>query len=178
MSGNYSIILPVILANTIAYLLSRSLQPVPIFEMFTHQDGLDLPSMEEQRENVGLHLEDALSPMRGALIGGKETLKAAAVEFSSHPELVAAVVQMSDGSCYALRAEEMAGLEGKTAPETTLEQALPKERVPILFPDLPLDTALRYFSRWPVLPVCNRATKGALEGIVTLEQVLARYQRA
>jgi hypothetical protein len=26
--------------------------------------------------------------------------------------------------------------------------------------------------------VCNRATKGALEGIVTLEQVLARYQRA
>jgi len=32
VSGNYSIVLPVILANTIAYLVSRSLQPSPIFE--------------------------------------------------------------------------------------------------------------------------------------------------
>src|ERR1700758_2853133 len=49
VSGNYSIVLPVILANTIAYVISRVLQPVPIFEIFTHQDGLYLPSMEEQR---------------------------------------------------------------------------------------------------------------------------------
>src|SRR6185437_12848741 len=47
VSGNYSIILPVILANTIAYLISRSLQPIPIFEQLTLQDGLVLPSMEE-----------------------------------------------------------------------------------------------------------------------------------
>ena len=32
-SGNYSIIVPVIVANTVAYLISRSLQPVPIFEV-------------------------------------------------------------------------------------------------------------------------------------------------
>ncbi len=63
VSGNYSIVLPVILANTIAYLVSRSLQPYPIFETFTHQDGLDLPSMEEQREESVLHLEDALRPV-------------------------------------------------------------------------------------------------------------------
>jgi CIC family chloride channel protein len=50
VSGNYSIILPIILANTLAFLISRSLQPVGIFEIFTQQDGLDLPSMEEQRE--------------------------------------------------------------------------------------------------------------------------------
>ena len=48
ISGNYSVILPVILANTIAYLISRSLQPTPILELFTHQDGLFLPSMERR----------------------------------------------------------------------------------------------------------------------------------
>src|ERR1700751_5559821 len=52
ISGNYSIVLPVILANTIAYLIARSLEPVAIFELFTHQDGLYLPSMEELRQET------------------------------------------------------------------------------------------------------------------------------
>ncbi len=176
-SGNYSIILPVILANTIAYLLSRSLQPTPIFELFTHQDGLDLPSMEEQREEVGLHLEDALVPLRVPVLGGGETLKAAAVELSLHPDERAMVVRMNDGTCYVMQVNELATLV-QTQPESTLlERALPKDRTPLLFPDLPLDTALRHLSRWPLLPVSNRAQKGTLEGMVTLEDVLARYQR-
>ncbi|MGC2151618.1 MAG: chloride channel protein, partial [Terriglobales bacterium] len=50
VSGNYSIILPVMVANTFAYFISRTLQPVSIFDALTRQDGLDLPSMEEQRE--------------------------------------------------------------------------------------------------------------------------------
>ena len=78
VSGNYSIILPVILANTIAYLVSRSLQPHAIFEVFTQQDGLDLPSMEEQREEVVLHLEDALRPLAVPAIEASATLSAAA----------------------------------------------------------------------------------------------------
>ena len=42
VSGNYSIIVPVIVANTLAYVISRALQPTPIFDMLTRQDGLDL----------------------------------------------------------------------------------------------------------------------------------------
>ncbi len=176
-SGNYSIILPVILANTIAYLISRQLQPTPIFELFTHQDGLDLPSMEEQREEVGLHLEDALRPLRAPVLGGAETLKAASVELSLHPEEGAMVVRMADGTCYVLRAEELGKLEGEQAEDCRLEQVLPSERAPLLFPDLPLDTALKHLSRWPLLPISNRAAKGTLEGMVTLEDVLSRYRR-
>ncbi len=177
-SGNYSIILPVILANTIAYLISRSLQPTPIFELFTHQDGLDLPSMEEQREEVGLHLEDALVPLRVPVLEGKETLKAAAVELSLVPGAQALLIRMSGGGWYVLPVGEFATLAMSTSAETTLERALPQERTPLLFPDLPLDTALRHFSRWPLLPVSNRASKGTLEGMVTLQDVLARYGRA
>src|SRR5579875_2661582 len=75
VSGNYSIILPIILANTLAFLISRSLQPVGIFEVFTQQDGLDLPSMEEQREEAALHLEDALQPAAGPVLRGSYTLQ-------------------------------------------------------------------------------------------------------
>jgi chloride channel protein, CIC family len=37
VSGNYSIILPVIVANTFAYLVSRSLQPTSIFDLLTRR---------------------------------------------------------------------------------------------------------------------------------------------
>ncbi|MGH9641644.1 MAG: chloride channel protein, partial [Terriglobales bacterium] len=74
VSGNYSIILPVIVANTFAYVISRALMPVPIFDMLTRQDGLDLPSMEEQREEDILRVEDAMRPPTGPLLDSEETL--------------------------------------------------------------------------------------------------------
>ncbi|MGH9327541.1 MAG: chloride channel protein, partial [Terriglobia bacterium] len=49
LSGNYAIILPVLVANTIAYLISRKYQSVAIFDLLSRQDGVSLPSMEEQR---------------------------------------------------------------------------------------------------------------------------------
>ena len=55
-SGNYAIILPVIVANTVAYLVSRSLQKTPILDLLTRQDGLVLPSLEEQRDAVVLRV--------------------------------------------------------------------------------------------------------------------------
>jgi CIC family chloride channel protein len=88
----------------------------------------------------------------------------------------AVVVQMADGSCYVLAEDELSRLVSRQGKEQTLVQALAAERTPILFPDLPLDTTLRHFKRWPLLPVSNRASKGKLEGMVTLPDVLARYE--
>ena len=68
VSGNYSIILPVIIANTFAYLISRSLQPTPIFDLLTRQDGLILPSLEEEREQAVLRVEDAMRPISPAAV--------------------------------------------------------------------------------------------------------------
>ena len=39
VSGNYSIIVPVIVANTLAYLISRGLQPTPIFDCLPVRTG-------------------------------------------------------------------------------------------------------------------------------------------
>ena len=126
---------------------------------------------------MGLHLEDALAPLRAPLLESKETLKTAAVELSLDPAIRALVVSMADGGWYVLSLHELATLAQALPGSTPLEKALPPERAPVLFPDLPLDAALRHFSRWPILPVSNRAAKGTLEGMVTLEDVLHRYQR-
>jgi CIC family chloride channel protein len=62
VSASYVIILPVMIANMIAYLVSRSLQPVPFFTLVAREEGIDLPSLEEQRESSPLVVEDAMSP--------------------------------------------------------------------------------------------------------------------
>jgi CBS domain-containing protein len=64
--------------------------------------------------------------------------------------------------------------EGKG--ELTLSSVLPIQRLPYLYPDLPLDAALRCVNQSDIIPVVNRADARVLEGIVTREDVLSRYQ--
>ncbi len=176
VSGNYSIVLPVILANTIAYLVSRSLQPYPIFETFTHQDGLDLPSMEEQREESVLHLEDALRPVNVPIFAASAPLQEVSASLAAF-DAPMFLVKLQDGSWYSMTRGEYTAIAATQTADTPLERALKPDRAPLLFPDMPLDSAIPYLARWPVLPVQNRASKGTLEGIVSLEDVLGRYQR-
>ena len=175
VSGNYSIILPVILANMIAYLLSRALQPVPIFEVFTHQDGLELPSMEEAREESELHVEDALHPVDVPVIKGQQTL-AEGAQLIAAAKASAFLVSLWDGSWYAMTPHDLTSAGATVTPETPIERILPPERTPVLFPDMPLDSTLHHFPRWPLLPILNRASKGTLEGIVSQDDVLHCYQ--
>ncbi len=187
VSQNYSIVLPVILANTIAYLISRVLQPVPVFELFTHQDGLYLPSMEEQREETELHFEDALQPVSVPILNGKDTLWNLKTLLGGSDEAKSAsalLVRCSDGLWYAATRTELQRImdevstQDSTGAQETLEDRLGSERTPMIFPDQMLASALPHFRRWPLLPVLNRAMRGALEGVLTLDDVLQRYQRA
>jgi CIC family chloride channel protein len=196
VSGNYSIVLPVILANAIAYLISRVLQPIPILEKFTHQDGLDLPSMEEIREESNLHLEDAMQPVTVPVLQGSETIADtlhSLAQYEDHKSIPVFLVHCLDGLWYAAKREELEALAENTSEDTasqiepnsakasaesaTLAEHLGPERTPVLFPDLPLSSALPHFQRWPLLPVTNRAMRGSLEGTITLQEVLNRYQK-
>jgi CIC family chloride channel protein len=191
VSGNYSIVLPVILANTIAYLISRILQPVPILEQFTHQDGLDLPSMEELREESNLHLEDAMQPVIVPILQGSETIADMLRSLAQYKDLKSIpvfLVHCPDGLWYSARREELEALSQQKSSEgkdtltpissaATLAEHLGPERTPVIFPDLPLASALPHFQRWPLLPITNRAIRGSLEGTVTLQDVLNRYQK-
>jgi len=184
VSGNYSVILPVILANTIAYLISRVLQPVPIFELFTHQDGLYLPSMEEQREEkADLHFEDALGPIGVPVFKGSESLvdaRKSVTEAFENSDATAALVQCRDAAWYAATRKELeaifAAMTEIQDTKQTLEDSLGPDRTPIMFPDQPLASALPYFRRWPLLPISNRAMRGALEGVLSQADVIRRYQ--
>ncbi|HEY7097391.1 MAG TPA: chloride channel protein [Terriglobales bacterium] len=177
VSGNYSIIVPVIVANTFAYVISRNLQPTPIFDLLTRQDGLDLPSMEEQREERILRVEDAMQTPAAPILDSEETVKRANNRIQgSDGDLF--LVRLHPSGWTSLNRDLLKRLIGEGKSEDTLASALPTERLPYLHPDLPLEMALRYIYQSPLVPVISRADFRKLEGVISREAVLGKYRVA
>jgi CIC family chloride channel protein len=63
--------------------------------------------------------------------------------------------------------------EGKG--ELTLASVLPVQSLPSLYPDLPLDSALRYVNDYSLVPVVNRANSRQLEGVISRDSVFKKY---
>jgi chloride channel protein, CIC family len=177
VSGDYSIIVPVILANAIAYIISRGLQETPIFDLLTRQDGLNLPSLEEQREEGILHVEDAMRPPLALVLNSQLTVREASQQIQGASSDVF-LVRLGRSGWGTLNRDQLQQLMSEAKSEMTLASLLPAQRLPYLHPDYPLETALRYVDQTPLVPVVSRADLGKLEGIITSEDVLARYRAA
>ena len=178
VSGDYTIIVPVIISNAIAYVISRAAQPVPIFDELSRQSGLDLPSMEEQREQPLLRLEDAMRAPRTPLLTGEEPVKVALreLEQSTEPLLL---FRLAGGSWRGVTRKKLAEMADQGDAELPLKTAVAQNGlVPLLHPDHPLDTALRHIYDWPLLPVVHRADPARLQGVVSLPDILNAYRRA
>jgi chloride channel protein, CIC family len=179
ISGNYSIILPVVIANGAAYTISRALMPVSIFDILTRQDGLELPSMEEQREENVLRIEDAMQPPNAPVVEGEDSVeKALRTLDKAKQEIVLVRLKPVGGLAgwSGLSRAELAELIADDKANQAVGSLLAFKQIPLLHPDMPLDVVLRYVDRWPVLPVVNRANLRKLDGIITERDVLERYR--
>jgi CIC family chloride channel protein len=176
VSGNYEIIVPVIVANTFSYLVSRSLQSVPIFDLLTRQDGLILPSLEEEREEAILRVEDAMLPVPAIILNAEDDVDANArrIQGSSDP---AFLVRIRSSGWSTITREQLQRLFQEGKGELTLASVLPSQTVPSLYPDLPLDSALRYVNNYVLVPVVNRADFSKLEGVISGESVFQKYRQ-
>ncbi|MGC2449103.1 MAG: chloride channel protein [Candidatus Sulfotelmatobacter sp.] len=175
VSGNYSIIVPVIVANTFAYVISRWLQPIAIFDLLTRQDGLELPSMEELREEDVLRVEDAMQPVEGPVLDANDTIEKA-LRALDHTESEDLLVRLSPSGWSTTTTEHLRQMAAQGKTQQNVGSVLLIPRIPHLHPDHPLETALRYVDRWPIVPVVSRADFRKLEGVVTQRQVLERYR--
>ena len=175
VSGDYSIIVPVIVANTFAYVVSRALQPTPIFDLLTRQDGLELPSLEEQREEAILRVEDAMQPPAGHVLDAEGTVENAYHNLQQSTDGIFLVRHSPSGWSSATK-DVITKLYGEGKGQLTLGSSLPTQRLPILHPDLPLEVALRYVHASPILPVVHRADFRKLEGVISQQDVLNRYK--
>jgi CIC family chloride channel protein len=177
VSGNYSIIVPVIVANTIAYVISRALMPAPIFDVLSRQDGLELPSMEEQREESILRVEDAMRSAPAFVFDAGETIASGAQRAETGDAGDVLLVRLTAGGWSSVTREELNSLmeQGKGG-EMLATILAGGGQIPYLHPDHPLDMALRYVDRWPLVPVVNRANLRQIEGVISQRDVLERYR--
>jgi chloride channel protein, CIC family len=174
VSGNYEIVVPVLIANTFSYLVSRSLQAVPIFDLLSRQDGLILPSLEENREEAILRVEDAMLPIPAIILNAQDYVDANARRIQSSADSTF-LVRMHPSGWNTVTSEQLQRLFQEGKGELTLASVLPPQSLPSLYPDLALDAALHYVNVYPLVPVVNRADARNLEGVISREAVFAKY---
>ncbi len=177
VSGNYSIILPVMISNTIAYLISRQYQPTSLFDLLSRQDGMDLPSMEERREEIMVHVEDAMRKYQGTLLNIEDPLRwSLAQAEKSQEEFV--IVEDGVGKWFGIKKEELRRQASAAREGASLRTVILDEPLPHVHPDHALEEALRRLGDLPILPVVNRANFHKLEGVVGLPDILRAYHSA
>ena len=174
VSGNYEIIVPVIVANTFSYLVSRSLQSIPIFDLLTRQDGLILPSLEEEREEAILRVEDAMlpvpEPILNARIMSMPTPAACRIRpprlfsFASTP---AAGAQSLAIICNAYFRK--AKVNSCSDPSCHFNLCPVFTRICRWIPPCAMSTII------PLIPVVNRANSTQLEGVISRDSVFQKY---
>ncbi len=62
MTGGYGLVLPLMIANSVAYVLARRWQPVPIYEALLEQDGYHLPQTQRAASTLSsFHVREAMT---------------------------------------------------------------------------------------------------------------------
>lgn len=171
VSANYVIILPVIVANIIAWFVSQRLRPAPFFSMVARMEGVDLPSAEEYRAALPLRVEDAMQEQPPLVLDAAARV-ADAQEAAKRAGARAALVRRPGGGWSCLPREKLADAG---PPEARLADALELPVCPRLYPDMPVDVALRLLASYPLLPVASRTERNRLVGSVSLEDVHRAY---
>lgn len=171
VSQHYTMIVPTIVANMIAYFISHKYQKVPLFDFLARQDGFFLPSIEEMREQTTLHVEDAMRPPMG-IVFREENLKSLLEQPEAKDGAQVLLWKRNGPWMIAVREE----LRQAAANGGSVETVAAKGPVPQLYPDQHLDEALRVIGDWPVIPVVNRANLEKIEGVISVDDVLRKYR--
>jgi chloride channel protein, CIC family len=176
VSGDYSIILPVLAANTCSYVIARRLQPVPILDLITRQDGLYLPALEEEREQEVLGVEDAMHAASNVILDGKMSVIEAwdAAKGSAEPYFL---VRSEHKMWFAVSGEDLHRWSEAHMQET-LNEALGNKPLPYVHPDQNLEEALFPASKCPLVPVLSREDLALLLGVITQNDILEAFKNS
>lgn len=182
ITRDYSIIVPLMIANLISYFISSKLQEEPIYEALQHQDGVHLPMGARAREElatVALAMKPATHPLQATLT------VAQALSAADRAERAWPVVD-EGGLRGMVRLEELeaaasAEFGGQTladlVPEPGPVEALDEAHFPHVHPDHSLDSAMKRIvqSKLPALPVVSRSNIRELRGAVSMQNILDTY---
>jgi CIC family chloride channel protein len=175
ITRDYAVIVPLMISNLVSFFISARFQKQPIYEVLAHQDGIHLPTVEGRQLDGQRQVAHAMRPATEVWSAGmtvQEALeRSKSSGFSVWPVAdergVIGIVRLTD-----LKRSGNDGFGGEPLGELVGEGEFPH-----VHSDHSLHMALDRMgaSQVDLLPVVSRANVHQLEGIVTLQDVLALY---
>jgi CIC family chloride channel protein len=175
VTRDYSIVVPLMISNLIAYFISSRYQEEPTYEALLHQDGVYLPAGARDREERLVVGQGSRQPP--AVLAVDETVSSAFERVNPEDEAwpvvdqggllgMVTAAQLGQAAAMGLERETLASL---LEPDAAAAQSV--------FADDSLDTAMRRMAETgvKVLPVVSRTDLRKLTSVITLPGILAAY---
>ena len=188
VTRDYTIIVPLMISNLIAFYISQRLQHEPIYEALAHQDGIHLPKGGDRTAGHALEIAAAMRPAPPPFDAGL-SVRDAASRIGDQPlpalpvtegKNLLGMVRTADIVRGAAAGSTMTMGELLTAAKAAMQDdgGHHETAVAHVHRDQPLGHALVRMgeARQTVLPVVSRANVRQLIGIVTLGDILDAYQ--
>ena len=183
ITRDYSIIVPLMIANLISYFISSRLQEEPIYEALQHQDGIHLPSGARAREDlvtVALAMKSRIAaparkPDRGSgpIFASIRSGRRGRLSDERGLRGMIALTDLEGAASAGFGEQTLADLVADPGPIESLNEA----NFPHVHPDHSLDSAMRRIvqSGLPALPVVSRTNIRELRGTISVQDILDAY---
>ncbi len=180
ITRDYSIVVPLMIANLLSYFISSRLQPEPIYDALQHQDGIHLPSGARARESL-------------VMVGQAARVADPPLPASLRASEAAAMVDRERGAWPVADAEGLRGMLSAAQLERALADGrdtmigelvpapdpsrLDAHEFPHVHSDHSLDVAMRRLVECGLnaIPVVNRTNVRELQGTISMPDILAAY---
>jgi CIC family chloride channel protein len=174
LTRDYSIIVPLMVSNMVAYFIARRYQPKPIYQALAEQDGIHLPGEETHHPQGRLKVRRAMRAATEVLRGDMTPLEA--LRRIEESRWTAWPVVDPRGLIGMVTIEALRQAAGRD-PTGSLAAHAPLTPIPHVHDDQLLDLALERMGAAgvSVLPVVSRLDARRLEGIVALPDVMRVY---
>lgn len=172
MTRDYSIIVPLMISNMISFIISRKLQPEPIYEALALQEGVYLPTAESREELTGPPVSQVMTD-DAPLLSLNSDLETAREFLNSRKVNAWPVGDQKDVRGVLTRRE----IETAAPSATLVRDLLKPDTYPYVHTDHPLSFALERMRKAnvDVLPVVSRANIHELCGAISQAQILHEY---
>jgi CIC family chloride channel protein len=175
ITRDYAVIVPLMISSLVSFFISSRFQKEPIYEVLAHQDGIHLPKAETRQQEGQRQVAQA---MRDAteMLGAEMTVQQA-LEKSKASEFRAWPIMDERGVIGVISLQSLRRANSDGSADKPLSELVDPTDFPHVHPDHSLHLALDRLgaSQLDLLPVVNRGNVHQLEGVVTLQDVLALY---
>lgn len=177
ITRDYAIIVPLMIANTISFFISRKVMHETLYEGLTRQDGVHLPSAIDRSGQQGHLVFHVMRPVGGEFLAANMTIiEADRIAGLSHSQTWP--VLGTTGGCGVVSSTELRHFLTENKGELSLESVLNYPVFPHVYLDHTFDFAPERMgaSGLDLLPVVSRFDVHELLGVVHLSDVLAAYR--